>query len=238
MAKEQDTHQHDHSSDQMDNGREAGDVFVQVDGTKLKASNDHEMAEDLKVAHTAPADPIGAWHTSVIHFPIAWLFLLFFVELGCLVRRSLTGRRLTKRKGINQSPKWLPILRWFVCLAFIPAILTGLVHAGIISVGETNMPRFSLPADLGSPANHDLKEHLVGTLLSGLFLSIATLLSSMSRRTSPRAPARNHSSTALQKLCYIGYCGFLTASLFFLIEGAHHGGELTHGDDVPSCSMR
>lgn len=235
MTNEQDKHQHDRKIDDH-----TSEVFVQVDGTKLNTSSDHEIAKDLKIAHTTPADPLGVWHTSVIHFPIAWLFLLFFAEIGCLIHRSLTCHRLIRHKRttrITQHPKWLPVLRWFVCLAFIPAILTGLVHAGILSIGETNMPRFILPDDLAAPANHDLKEHLVGTLLSGLFLSIATLLSTMSCRNGAQG-VQGHMTTTLQKLCYIGYCGFLTASLFFLIEGAHHGGELTHGDDVPSCSMR
>ena len=198
------------------------DVFVQVDGSQIKARQRSNMPRDLVATQTAskqePQDSVGVWHTSVIHFPIAWLFLLVFVEIIMLIKRK--------------TMPFVPAFRWFVCLAFIPAIVTGLVHAEILDLSGNSAKIFSLPADFNSPQNHDLKEHLVDTLLSGLFLSIAVILSAIPHRINSKT-----ASPALKKMCYAGYCGFLGASLLFLIDGAHHGGELTHGDDVPSCSM-
>lgn len=60
---------------------------------------------------------LGRFHPIVVHFPIAWLMLLAFLELAVIV----TGRR-----------EWLGLGPWLLgltLLSFIPALSTGLANA-------------------------------------------------------------------------------------------------------------
>jgi uncharacterized membrane protein len=59
-------------------------------------------------------------HSAIIHFPIAWVVLLFLLETWALVRR-------------RPAPEAGMPLALLAALSFLPAAATGLIHAGLMA---------------------------------------------------------------------------------------------------------
>lgn len=94
------------------------------DGTEeieeLDSFEDFEIVE----ADTAPGLPelAGRLHPALVHFPIGWITLVLLLDLLALV----LGRRELEQAGL-----WVLALG---VLAFLPAVATGLLRAGTLTV--------------------------------------------------------------------------------------------------------
>ena len=82
-----------------------------------------EMLEEVEISAAEPAKPtltieeaIGHMHASVVHFPIAWLYLLLFVELGVFFLKWPI------------EPRWLLVLLIAVIASFAAPVLTGYLN--------------------------------------------------------------------------------------------------------------
>ncbi len=80
------------------------------------------MQEVTPVSPPAGGSLLGRMHPALVHFPIAWVFLLVVAEAAAL----LTGRDDLSRAGF-------PLLV-LACLSFVPAALTGFLRAS--SMGD------------------------------------------------------------------------------------------------------
>lgn len=77
-----------------------------------------EVIEVDDVSTPSQPDFLGSLHPAVIHFPIAWVTLLFLVELVGLI---------TRRSAWHQAGLYLLFL---AVVSFFPAVMTGLLKYG------------------------------------------------------------------------------------------------------------
>lgn len=97
---------------------------VQENGTEeieeLDSFEDFEIVEaDLS---PGPTELAGRMHPAMVHFPIGWITLVLLLDLLTFV----FGRRELEPAGL-----WALVLG---VLAFVPAVATGLLRAGYITV--------------------------------------------------------------------------------------------------------
>jgi uncharacterized membrane protein len=92
-----------------------------------KAGDAAQIEEVQEVsAVESPARPsaaglLGRFHPALVHFPIAWVFLLQLVEITALI---------TRREEWRKMGLFVLIL---ACLSFVPAAATGFLRAASVS---------------------------------------------------------------------------------------------------------
>jgi len=79
------------------------------------------------------SDSLGRFHPFVVHFPIAWLFLLLLVDLGGVV--------LQRGEGLSRAGKWLLGL---TALSLVSAVVTGLLRASTSELPAAELGRVEL----------------------------------------------------------------------------------------------
>ena len=138
-------------------------------------SHDHE-------AEGGVLDALAESHAALVHFPIAWVLLLFLWEVWTLGR----GREL---QAMGQP------LALLAALSFLPTALTGLLHASMLNAA--------------APLQELLDTHRLLAILSGLLMVVAAGLRFHAQRRPSRAFRTAYLLTLTATLLLVLFAGHM-----------------------------
>ena len=175
------------------------------DGLSSDVGSDQFEARDaeIELVKSSPeASIVAHFHPALVHFPIAWVVLLFAVELIWVARKR------------ELSPFGL-LLLWLVVMSLVPAIISGWLRGNGYATDEL--------ADVYDHRN----VNLCASGLLAVIVSIRTAWFFRARKYPNTSSVRV--KDLVSKGWLAAYVAALGVAMLLMLYGAYLGGRLVHG---------